>query len=117
MAVRPAVRDRRTIERNRKRIGVRYGTSRPEFLGYTCDFGKNGLFLQGNNLFPPGTVLVLDLDLPEGPRSVRGTIRWVKEVPPAFRRRMRGAIRIEIVHKKRHRTRRPLRTNPRVEML
>ena len=100
MTVKPAVRDRRVMERNRKRISVRYGTSRPEFLGYTCDLGMHGLFLQGNNLFPPGTLLFLELDLPEGSRSLCGTIRWVKEVPPAFRRSMRGGMGIEILPKK-----------------
>jgi hypothetical protein len=88
------------MDRNRKRIGVRYGPMRPEFLGYTCDLGEHGLFLQGNNLFPPGTLLVLELDLPEGSRSVHGTIRWVKEVPPAFRRSMRGGMGIEILPEK-----------------
>ena len=97
MAVKPAMRDRRGIVRDRRRIGVRYGTTSGEFLGYTSDLGEHGLFLQANKLFPPGTLLVMELELPEGTRSLRGTIRWVKEVPPAFRRSMRGGMGIELL--------------------
>ncbi|HEU5179172.1 MAG TPA: PilZ domain-containing protein [Candidatus Polarisedimenticolia bacterium] len=97
MAVRPAMRDRRIIVRDRRRIGVRYGTESGEFLGYTSDLGARGLFLQANKLFPPGTILLMELELPDGIRRMRGAIRWVKEVPPAFRRSMRGGMGIELL--------------------
>lgn len=97
MAIKPATRDRRLIDRARRRIGVRYGAGKPEFLGFTSDFADTGLFLQGNNLFAPGTVLTLEVDLPGGRRMIRGTVRWVKEVPPAFRRSMRGGMGIETI--------------------
>lgn len=96
MALKPAMQDRRNLTRDRRRVSVRYGPTGTEFLGYTSDFGDRGLFLQGNKLFPPGTPLVMELDLPQGTRRVLGTIRWVKEVPPAFRRSMRGGMGIEL---------------------
>ncbi|PYQ14387.1 MAG: hypothetical protein DMH00_01755 [Acidobacteria bacterium] len=100
MAPRLARQDRRRIDRDRRRISVRYGENAVEFLGYTADLGNNGLFLQGNKLFPPGAVLNLELDLPEGHRRVQGVVRWVKEVPAAFRRSMRGGMGIELPHER-----------------
>jgi PilZ domain-containing protein len=97
MAMRPAPVDRRRIDRDRRRISVRYGSEAARFLGYTQEMGEKGLFLQGNQLFPPGTVLSMELELPEGIRSARGMVRWVKEVPPAFRRSMRGGMGIELL--------------------
>ena len=97
MALRLAEIERRHINRHRTRVAVRYGPEKPQHLGYTRDCGEKGLFLQGNQLFPPDTELRLDLDLPEGPRNVRGIVRWVKEVPPAFRRSMRGGMGIEFL--------------------
>jgi Tfp pilus assembly protein PilZ len=97
MATRPAVAERRRIDRSRRRISVRYGEEKAQFLGYTQEMGEGGLFLQGNQLYPPGTVLSLAMDLPDGPKSASGIVRWVKEVPPAFRRSMRGGMGIELL--------------------
>ena len=97
MASRPAAAERRRIDRNRRRVSVRYGDEKARFLGYTQEMGEKGLFLQGNQLYPPGTVLRIELELPEGARSARGIVRWVKEVPPAFRRSMRGGMGIELL--------------------
>ncbi|MCI0656812.1 MAG: hypothetical protein L0170_07045 [Acidobacteria bacterium] len=97
MATRPAAAERRGIDRNRRRVSVRYGDEKARFLGYTQEMGEEGLFLQGNQLYPPGTVLGMEIELPEGTRSARGIVRWVKEVPPAFRRSMRGGMGIELL--------------------
>jgi hypothetical protein len=98
--MRSAAADRRKMDRNRRRVSVRYGDEQARFLGYTQEMGDKGLFLQGNQIYPPGTVLNLDLEMPEGTRSARGIVRWVKEVPPAFRRSMRGGMGIELLTEK-----------------
>ncbi len=97
MGTRSAAAERRKVDRNRRRVSVRYGEDQALFLGYTQEMGDKGLFLQGNQIYPPGTVLNLDLEMPEGTRSARGIVRWVKEVPPAFRRSMRGGMGIELL--------------------
>lgn len=97
MAMRQAVADRRKIDRARRRISVRYGDDKATFLGYTLEMGDKGMFLQGNQLFPPGTLLNLELESPQGPVSARGIVRWVKEVPAVFRRSMRGGMGIELM--------------------
>jgi hypothetical protein len=98
--MRSAAADRRKMDRNRRRVSVRYGDEQARFLGYTQEMGDKGLFLQGNQIYPPGTVLNLDLEMPEGTRSARGIVRWVKEVPPAFRRSMHGGMGIELLTEK-----------------
>ena len=90
-------RERRRLDRQRRRVPVRYGLERPQYLGYTTDRGAKGLFLQGNQLFPPGTVLQLEVTDQQGSPSERGVVRWVKEVPPAFRRSLRGGMGIELI--------------------
>ena len=92
-----AEREKRARERSRRRISVRYGPEGARHLGYTTDLGEKGRFLQGNILYPPATVLCLSLDLPEGTKTAQGVVRWVKEVPPAFRRTLRGGMGIELV--------------------
>jgi PilZ domain len=78
-------------------VPVRYGPEKPQYLGYTTDLGRKGLFLQGNQLFPPGAVLELEVMREDGTPSIRGVVRWVKEVPPAFRRSLRGGMGIELI--------------------
>ncbi|HEV8376700.1 MAG TPA: PilZ domain-containing protein [Candidatus Polarisedimenticolia bacterium] len=90
-----AASERRRIDRDRRRVSVRYGEGKHEFLGYTCDLAESGMFLQGVKLFPPNTQLSIELELAEGSRRVKGVVRWVKEVPPAFRRSLRGGMGIE----------------------
>jgi hypothetical protein len=55
------------------------------------------MFLQGIKLFPPGTRLNLGMELVAGFRQTVGVVRWVKEVPPAFRRSLRGGMGIEFL--------------------
>lgn len=97
MALKAAERERRLLERARRRIAVRYGIEEARHLGYTSDFGEKGLFLQGNTLYPPGTILLITLELPGGGRALRGKVAWIKEVPPAFRRSLRGGMGVELL--------------------
>jgi hypothetical protein len=80
-------------------MAVRYGTGEVSHLGYTNDFGGVGLFIQGNTLYPPGTELQLSIIHPDGSRSTRrGIVRWIKDIPRAFRRSLRGGMGIELIH-------------------
>jgi PilZ domain-containing protein len=97
MGMRQAAVDRRRSDRERRRISVRYGNEEARHLGYTQEADEQGMFLQGNQLYPPGTVLNLELDTPEGIIEAKGVVRWVKQVPAAFRRSMRGGMGIEIL--------------------
>jgi hypothetical protein len=97
MSLKVLEREKRVRDRSRRRISVRYGPEGARHLGYTSDLGESGLFLQGNTLYPPGSVLHLSLDLQGGTWVVHGVVRWVKEVPQAFRKTLRGGMGIELV--------------------
>ena len=97
MALNALAKEKRLRERNRRRISVRYGPDGARHLGYTTDLGEKGLFLQGNILYPPDTILHLSMDLPDGTRTAQGVVRWVKQVPQAFQRTLRGGMGIELV--------------------
>ena len=94
---RVATVDRRRRGRTRRRVEVRYGEGPTRHLGYTLELGEKGLFLQGNHLYPPGALINIDIELQDGTRALRGVVRWVKEVAPAFRRSLRGGMGIELV--------------------
>jgi len=97
MALNASEREKRARDRRRRRISVRYGSNGARYLGYTTDLGEKGLFLQGNTLYPPDTVLSLSIDLPQGTRTAQGVVRWVKEVPGTFRRTLLGGMGIELI--------------------
>lgn len=97
MARRTGSFERRSLARERRRVLVRYGPQQGEHLGFTTDLGEKGLFLQGNHLFPPQTRLRLEIGSPEAGRIFQGVVRWVKQVPPAFRRSLRGGMGIQIL--------------------
>jgi len=98
VALKAREKERRESTRNRRRTAVRYGTDDVRHLGFTSDFGKEGLFLQGNALYPPNTLLHLQVEMPGGAtRTLRGRVRWVKNIPLAFRRTLRGGMGIELI--------------------
>jgi hypothetical protein len=88
--------ERRRHPRQKKRVAVRYGPGDLAHSGYTDDISDSGIHLRCTIIYPPHTVLVLQIDYPEKPVTVRGTVRWTKDVPLAFRRSLRGAMGIEL---------------------
>ena len=87
--------ERRRHPRTKKRLAVRFGPGDLAHVGYTDDVSDRGLHLRSAVIYPPHTVLVLQIDYPEKPLSTRGVVRWSKNLPPAFKRSMRGAMGIE----------------------
>lgn len=74
--------DKRALQRVRKRLPLRFGNAEPVRLAFTEDISRRGLFIKTVNLYPPGTKIVVDVQLP-GEKLVRisGSIRWTKKVP------------------------------------
>ncbi len=76
-------------KRNKGRIGkrlfVRFGTEKAERVGFTDDISSDGLFIKSNGVFPPGTILRIELTLPDQ-RIIRlvGRVMWSKQVPPSL---------------------------------
>jgi len=87
--------ERRRHRRIRKRYTVRFGVGDFAHTGYTQDISESGLYLMANATFVPGTILQVQIEYPEKTITVRGVVRWAKELPPAFRRNLRGGMGIE----------------------
>jgi len=87
--------ERRRHARVKKRFAVRFGPGDLAHSGYTQDLSESGLYLLANTIYPPNTVLVLQVDYPEKTLTLRGIVRWSKDLPPAFRRNLRGGMGVE----------------------
>jgi hypothetical protein len=98
LALRVLGKDRRKKTRPRRRVAVRYGPREARHFGYTSEYDEKGLFLQGKTLYPPDTVLQILIEMPGGvTRALRGRVCWIKDVPEAFRRTLRGGMGIELI--------------------
>ncbi len=87
--------ERRRHDRLKKRMAVRFGPGDLAHSGYTDDVSDSGIHLRSSVIYPPHTVLVLQIDYPQMTVSTRGVVRWSKDLPPAFKRSLRGAMGIE----------------------
>jgi len=89
--------ERRRHPRAKKRFQVRFGPGDLAHSGYTQDVSESGLYLQASIIYPPNTILVLQIEYAEGPVTVRGVVRWSKDLPPAFKRSLRCGMGVEFV--------------------
>jgi len=72
--------DRRRETRHACSFAVEFMHETFFFAGLTQDVSQGGVFVATYRLVPVGTVLELDLELPDGSRAhVRGEVRWVRE--------------------------------------
>lgn len=84
--------EKRYIKRHRRRFALRFGLDDASRLGFTEDISPEGMFIRTNNVYPPGTTLIVTLTLPdEVSITVRGTVMWAKRVPPQMARLVKKA--------------------------
>jgi Tfp pilus assembly protein PilZ len=66
-----------------KRLFVRFGKDLPEHIGFTGDISPTGIFIKTNKVFEPGTLLTIELTLPDNRiLSVNGHVVWARRIPP-----------------------------------
>lgn len=80
MTVKPG--DKRTRNRAKRRMMVRYGLSAPEKTAFTKNLSETGLFLMTNQVFKPGTTIQVQIQFPTETFSMWGRVVWAKVVPP-----------------------------------
>jgi hypothetical protein len=75
--------DKRIINRLKKRLAIRFGSDEPSRLAFTEDISANGLFIKTTNIYRPGTLIRVFMEL-EGGKVVEleGRVMWAKKVPP-----------------------------------
>jgi hypothetical protein len=78
-------RGKQQSRRARKRVEVRYGLEVPSYIGYSGNLSKSGVMVRAVRVFPPGSVLNLELKLPDGASvRARGQVVWAREGPPQW---------------------------------
>jgi hypothetical protein len=60
---------------------VKFGPEGPDRTAFTGNLSENGILLKTNHVFPPGTVLQLEVKREEGDLPMVGRVVWVKKVP------------------------------------
>lgn len=74
--------DKRRESRHRKRLFVKFGKEAPLHVGFTEDLSMLGLFIKASMVFPPGTVICMELTANgKDPIQLRGRVMWAKKVP------------------------------------
>lgn len=75
---------RRRAPRRRLRRPVRYGVHELVHRAYTMDLSKKGIAIKTNLVFPPGTEVLLRVDMDGEIYTARGRVRWARQVPPSL---------------------------------
>ena len=89
--------ERRRHARKKKHLQVRFGPGDPSHSGYAHDISVSGIYLQARTIFPPGTVLALQIEYPDGTVNVRGVVRWSRDLSPVFKRTLRCGMGVEFL--------------------
>ena len=75
--------EKRTTDRHKKRMPVRFGVKSTESFGFTGDISGTGIFIKSSKIYPPGSDLKMEITLPDD-RVIKmtGRVVWAKRVPP-----------------------------------
>lgn len=91
--------DKRSRERKKMRLAVRFGADAPDTLGYITDVSAGGLHISTNKVLPPGSPIALQVQLPGGEMlSLRGRVARSKRVPQALVTMVRGGMGVRLEH-------------------
>jgi len=75
--------EKRDLDRHRKRFIISFGPDEPEFKAFTEDISTTGLFIKTAKTYPPGSRLLVQLELDEQRKVLMETrVMWAKKVPP-----------------------------------
>jgi len=84
--------EKRFEHRRKKRLTVKFGPSDLQFLGFTVDVSVEGLFIESNTVFRPGTLLRVQLNTRDGQTILLdGEVRWGKKYP-AYAHKLRSGM-------------------------
>lgn len=60
-----------------------FGQDKPSHLGFTVDISDTGIFLKSAKVYPPDTILTIELSTPDNHIvEFQGQVMWAKTVPP-----------------------------------
>ena len=83
---------RQKIQRNprfTKRLEVKFSSSGDTYKGILSNLSQNGLFIRTNRSFSPGSIVDIELIMPDGTVSfLKGIVRWASKTPLAIKNGM-----------------------------
>jgi len=72
-----------------KRLEVKFTSGRDSYKGILSNLSQNGLFIRTNRGFTPGTVIDIELIMPDGTLSLlKGIVRWASKTHLAIKNGM-----------------------------
>jgi len=72
-----------------KRLEVKFTSGRDTYKGILSNLSQNGLFIRTNRGFTPGTIIDIELMMPEGTISLlKGIVRWTSKTHLAIKNGM-----------------------------
>jgi hypothetical protein len=75
--------DNRYQKRHRKRLTLKFGVDAASRVSFTEDITRQGMCIRSAVVSPPGTLLSIDLTLPDNNQvKITGVVVWAKKVPP-----------------------------------
>ena len=75
MAQRPKQGGRRL----RRRIEIHFGEGEPRHPGYSGNISTAGIMIRTTRVFPPGTILALELKFPEATFRLEAVVMWARQ--------------------------------------
>ncbi len=72
-------RGKQSSKRAHRRVEVRYGPESPQYIGYSGNVSRSGIMIRTIRVFPPGTVLNLELKFPDSTFHLRGEVVWARD--------------------------------------
>jgi uncharacterized protein (TIGR02266 family) len=84
--------------RTRRRLEVRYTDgSGPPLMGFSGNLSPGGMMIRTPRVFPPGTVLDIELRFARGRVTLQGRVMWAREGPMAWVQMGRVGMGIEFI--------------------
>jgi hypothetical protein len=67
-----------SARRSRKRLTVRFGHDQARNIGYSGNVSSAGMMIRATRVYPPGTVLHVEIELPQRVLRLKGRVAWAR---------------------------------------
>jgi hypothetical protein len=76
-----AVANKRDIERQKRRLTVRFGIEDTNRVAFTEDVSMTGMFIKTPNICPPNTKILVEFEIDKNKVELVARVMWAKKVP------------------------------------
>lgn len=89
--------EKRDQPRSKKRVMIRYGQTKADRTAFTKDVSARGIQLKTNNVFSPGTTVLVELSFTDRTFTTWAKVRWAKKVPPQLAHVLECGMGLEFI--------------------